>query len=133
MRTLADRAEVRQSVPLALPPDQAPQESLAGHTREHSLRRTPRLRDQVTGQACQGHHRDVGHGPQPLHEQIADMRAHGRRPHDDGERRQRPAPAKLLYALAERVFELREAAAHEQPSMLVDPVGHAGRQRITRP
>ena len=74
----------------------------------------------------------VGDRSEAAHDQVADPRAHGRGADDDGERSQRVVALELGDALAERVFELRETAADEQPQVCVGPAGHGRGERITR-
>ena len=129
MRPVLDRGEVGQLAGR----DEAPEQALAGQARERGLRRPADRGDQVGGEAAERDHGDVGDGAEPPHQQVADARAHVGRADDDRERRERAASPELLDALAERVFELREAAAHQQPSCLIVPRGHRVAERITRP
>jgi hypothetical protein len=62
---------------------------------------------------------------------VADARAYRHRPDDDRERAERPPDPQLADAPGERLLELREAAADDDPELLVGPFSHAGRERIT--
>ena len=118
--------------PVGVLSDEAPQKALAGKGCERGRRRPRRLGGQVAGQPREGHDGDVGQRPEPAHEKVADVRAHGRRAHDDRDRRQRPAFPQLEDALYERVLELREAAAGVQAHVWFRSPGHDRGERITQ-
>ena len=126
-----DRAEVAELGGQAL--DQAPHEPLARKTGEHDRRRPPLRRDQVRGQAPEGGDPEVGHGSEAPDDEVADAGAHRGRADDHGDGRERVVAFELEDPLAERVLELRETAADEQPLVCVTPAGHGRGERITRP
>ncbi len=132
VRSVGDRAEVGKAA-AGMFGDKAPQEALAGETRELYRRRAARLRGQPSRELPQREHRHVGDRPQSAHEDVADARAHGEGADHDRQRRQRPPSPQLADALHERRLELREAAAHEHPALLIGPGSHAGGERITGP
>ncbi len=131
MGPVEDRAEVAELGGQAL--DQAPHEPLARQTGEHDRRRPPLRRDQVHGQAPEGGDPEVGHGSEAPDDEVADAGAHRGRADDHGDGRERVAALELEDPLAERVLELRETAADEQPLVCVIPAGHGRGERITRP
>ena len=128
MRPLADGAEVGEApgAPLC---DEAPHETLAGEAREHRRRRPVPARDQIGRQAAEGDDLDVGDGAQAPHQEVADAGAHGARPDDHGDGRQRLAALELEDALDERVLELREATDDEATHAATVPQGEDGAQR----
>ena len=116
----------------ALLGDQAADKPLASQAAEDHRRRPSLGGDEIRGQPAQSGDGQVGDGSEAADEKIADARAHGRGADDDGERSQGVVALELGDALAERVFELRETAADEQPLVCVGPAGHGRGERITR-
>ena len=102
MRPVGDRSEVVESRALEEPPHQ----SLTGDCTEDHRRGPVGARDEVARQPCQRDDLEAGDGSDLSHEQVEDVRAGRRGPHDDRERRERPAALELGDALAERILEL---------------------------
>ena len=116
--TRGDRAEVRKLLePLF---DQTSHEALASDPREHGGRRAVRTRHAVARHARERDDLHVGHRAELPDQQVRDPGADGAGADDDGDGRQRAAALELGDPLAERVFELRKAAADEQsPGVLL--------------